>query len=475
MSDQILKNSLTAYSQRFSFPTMRIILNFFGQKNSKEIVVKHLFENHQPDYSKVKNLNHVYYSIRAAFAVLLQLEKIPKSLNLLLNILWISRINSNLFYHPVLQRAAIRKGQKAGPSFWSRELIKKWGEEWELVELEHKHETNFKKLENVYLYSSGITLDIAKRKVYSLSPSDDPRLPFVAGQWADIMSFEGEKKAWVRKDLLTNPTQSTNTPLIDIRARCAYNYWHALLDGGTKLIKSRDYDSGENKFLASYETPATVKLAYEVLSNKKEIIYVRENQKFYSKEVIIPPKIIEVFDNCVGYPPDNCTFDVTSLYELSNELITKLEIQPSPYKKILIVRNGNWRNVKGQDILASKLGKLGFHVVSPEQHSLQEQISIFRGAQVIVGASGAAWANLIFCQEKTSVLSLCSDLMAPWDMHKRIATNLGLSYFQCIMKSRLDRDSYNAVNYRNAIHGNFEINVNQTLESLHNLIPDMNL
>jgi hypothetical protein len=48
----------------------------------------------------------------------------------------------------------------------------------------------------------------------------------------------------------------------------------------------------------------------------------------------------------------------------------------------------------------------GFRVVSPETMSLREQVEAFSGATVVVGVSGAALTNTIFCHPRTKVLTL---------------------------------------------------------------------
>ena len=78
--------------------------------------------------------------------------------------------------------------------------------------------------------------------------------------------------------------------------------------------------------------------------------------------------------------------------------------------------------------------------------------------------------NLIFCKPGTYILSLCSSLMAPWDMHKRVGLEFDLVYRQLLMPSNFDRTSYNAVNYRNAIHSNFTLDVELVMNEIFTII-----
>jgi capsular polysaccharide biosynthesis protein len=54
------------------------------------------------------------------------------------------------------------------------------------------------------------------------------------------------------------------------------------------------------------------------------------------------------------------------------------------------------------------LQKLGFAQIDPEKMSVAEQARAFRSARVVVGAHGAALANLAFCRPDTHVIELFS-------------------------------------------------------------------
>lgn len=73
---------------------------------------------------------------------------------------------------------------------------------------------------------------------------------------------------------------------------------------------------------------------------------------------------------------------------------------PSPiatkrFRRIFIVRPDVRRNYN-QDALVEIAKRFGFLCVSPETLSLREQAKIFSEASHIIGASGAAWVNMIF-------------------------------------------------------------------------------
>lgn len=67
---------------------------------------------------------------------------------------------------------------------------------------------------------------------------------------------------------------------------------------------------------------------------------------------------------------------------------------------------GSRRRVLNEDAVLDVLGLYGFCVVAPETMSANEQVELFSGAGVVIGVSGAALTNTIFCNPRTKVLTL---------------------------------------------------------------------
>jgi capsular polysaccharide biosynthesis protein len=65
--------------------------------------------------------------------------------------------------------------------------------------------------------------------------------------------------------------------------------------------------------------------------------------------------------------------------------------------KLLVRRNSTLRHIVNEAEVEEALGARGFVVVEPERLTLEEQVALYSGAGMIVGATGAAIANLIFC------------------------------------------------------------------------------
>jgi hypothetical protein len=80
-------------------------------------------------------------------------------------------------------------------------------------------------------------------------------------------------------------------------------------------------------------------------------------------------------------------------------------------KRIFISRKrSNTRTLSIDVYLEEGLKKLGFGIYELETMSLEEQIQLFRTAEVVVGPHGAGLAWLIFCEENTIVCEICPDV-----------------------------------------------------------------
>lgn len=85
------------------------------------------------------------------------------------------------------------------------------------------------------------------------------------------------------------------------------------------------------------------------------------------------------------------------------------KVEKNIYKKIFIKRNSVYRNISNSEEVERMLVSQGFVVVEPEKLNFVEQVVVFSNAEVVVGATGAAFANLIFCKPETKIIILISD------------------------------------------------------------------
>jgi capsular polysaccharide biosynthesis protein len=75
-------------------------------------------------------------------------------------------------------------------------------------------------------------------------------------------------------------------------------------------------------------------------------------------------------------------------------------------------RRASQRSFIDEPQLEARLVALGFSVIEPEAFSVDEQIRIFHQARVVVGPTGAAFANVLYCQPGSVVVEIVPTPMA---------------------------------------------------------------
>ena len=68
----------------------------------------------------------------------------------------------------------------------------------------------------------------------------------------------------------------------------------------------------------------------------------------------------------------------------------------------------------------------GFEAVYPEQLSFREQVETFASAEMVMGPSGAAYANMLFCQKKTRWLTWLLPQYAGFCAYSNLANVVGM-------------------------------------------------
>lgn len=77
-------------------------------------------------------------------------------------------------------------------------------------------------------------------------------------------------------------------------------------------------------------------------------------------------------------------------------------------KKVYIKRNSQYRNLINALDVEALLLESGFEIIEPEKLDFYEQVRLFSNAEVIVGATGAAFANLVFCKPDARIVIMIS-------------------------------------------------------------------
>ena len=80
----------------------------------------------------------------------------------------------------------------------------------------------------------------------------------------------------------------------------------------------------------------------------------------------------------------------------------------SQARRVFVKRNSAVRNIINSHEIEEILIAHGFAVVEPEQLTFAQQVALFSNVDIVVGATGAAMANLVFCKPTTRIIILIS-------------------------------------------------------------------
>lgn len=158
-------------------------------------------------------------------------------------------------------------------------------------------------------------------------------------------------------------------------------------------------------------------------------------------------------------------FNNLSLHLLNQRLINDEKTQKLlKNKKIFILRNENTVSIYNKRSYNEKevyeyFKSEGFIGIYPDQLNLEDQASIFRNAEFIVGPSGASWSNLVFCQKSTKAISWLPASMRYFDTYSTLA------YLKGVDMQFIEYQSFD-----NSIHGSYTLN----LADLNTIYRSMN-
>jgi capsular polysaccharide biosynthesis protein len=133
--------------------------------------------------------------------------------------------------------------------------------------------------------------------------------------------------------------------------------------------------------------------------------------------------------------------------------------------RLFLRRQSSMRHIVNEAEIAEALESKGFVTVRPEDLSLPEQIALYSRAKMIVGATGAAFANLIFCQPDCAAVVLMPKFRhtAYW-YWRRMAAASGAGPVVHVSGEQIDpiADPFHPL----ALHRDFRVELKDVLEAV---------
>jgi capsular polysaccharide biosynthesis protein len=141
----------------------------------------------------------------------------------------------------------------------------------------------------------------------------------------------------------------------------------------------------------------------------------------------------------------------------------------APHGLLFVARRDAARRVVVNELeLAEALVGLGFRVIVPSELTAREQIAAFSGARIIVGAHGAAFANLVFAPARALVVELSSSGIMHQSSFRQLARTMDQRMVTIVS------DEFEASDLGpNPSYYDYRVNVDEVLAVLRKEAPDL--
>ncbi|HCU90436.1 MAG TPA: hypothetical protein DGR97_10855 [Gammaproteobacteria bacterium] len=211
------------------------------------------------------------------------------------------------------------------------------------------------------------------------------------------------RHGWLKSALKAqrNPIVRLNkvdVPILNLAASTSHMYFHWLLDVLPRIYVAREAGIECGRWLYVSKAAPFQKESLEALGVLERTIDCDEKVIIHANDIATP-----VHQIAVGHLPP-----AWAVRYLRTELLGKLgAARPCFGKRLYVSRNdAGRRNIIGEEDLIDALSVIGFEKIVPGELSVRDQAAAFANAEVIVGAHGSSFANLVFCQPRTKVLEL---------------------------------------------------------------------
>ncbi|GGH15281.1 glycosyltransferase family 61 protein [Mucilaginibacter phyllosphaerae] len=197
----------------------------------------------------------------------------------------------------------------------------------------------------------------------------------------------------------------------------SHNYYHWLFDVLPRIKLYQSVAGQINHFCVSAAVPQKF---LEILPQfgipTDQLLLINDTQKFHFESLFI------------GSLPGSEGRSPQWAIDYVRSVLIK-ETSTSAAKKIYFKRGDSaGRKIINEDEVIIMLRSQGFEIINPDALSIAGQIAIVQQATVIIGAHGAALANLMFAKTGTAVIEIFSPDYFRTDCYFTLARMLALNY-----------------------------------------------
>lgn len=272
--------------------------------------------------------------------------------------------------------------------------------------------------------------------------------------------------------LAPKPELAIDGRLVHLMHEYSSNYFHAMVEVVTRFIRLRN-DAPSALVRAALLVDDAIlpvpRRLLEGLAGRRPRIHLVPSGRIVSASTLIYPRETAFEPDVYIREPriGEQTVDQEALKFLVRETLSLYpgaERRAETGSRVLILRQGTRRALHGQDRLWHALRERGFEAYTPTASTpLEEQIQVFRTADVVVAPTGAALTNILFMRPGSRVVCLSSRqaslALGIWDQLANVAS-IELRHVRSSVRYATNRvaEMYN--------HHDYELDLEKVFEAL---------
>ncbi len=192
----------------------------------------------------------------------------------------------------------------------------------------------------------------------------------------------------------------------------SHNYYHWLIECLPQLYILDQFKEYDNMPLLSDENLTVQQFAALKIMNTRNrpLIRLKKGNAYHIQKLIVPSMATVIHDNYhspVAFDKD-VLLSPTGIHYVRNHVLHTLGCTAqNGFRKIFISRKkSEHRKLLNLEEIESLMVARGFEIVFPEALTFANQVKLFSQAKIVVGQTGAGFANLMFCPENCKALIL---------------------------------------------------------------------
>lgn len=200
------------------------------------------------------------------------------------------------------------------------------------------------------------------------------------------------KHYWFKKNIHGN-NEKTYVLLFDFWL--AYNYYHWLVDALPRLLMVKDEIKQKNTSLLLPKNCPKFIMATLKYYDINEITFIEPNTYFTAKNILLP-----------YYAAGSGHIHPAFVREVTQHFVQKISDKGANERIYVSRGRQKARRISNEIDVINLVALFGFKIVYYEDLSFEEQVSLAKGAKILVSSHGANMTNMMFMPSGSKVLEL---------------------------------------------------------------------